>query len=259
MKQIAFITGGTRGVGFEIVKKFVDRDIFTIFTGRNIETIKKIKDSFPKKNVMGMELDLTDLESVEHINNKLNFLKIRPNIIVHNAGYLSTSPIETPSRLEKLFLCNAISPILLTQSMIPHIDKGHIFFFSPPSKIDDKVKYLTPYLQSKYSQTTYMKSLSHILKEKDISVNSIWTDYPLWTDAIRKRNIGNQNDCAHPSIIADMILEVMDKEDPKVFKGNELIDRKYLSKKNIVLNKYFYEKKHTKKLDNLFLSHLTKK
>ena len=104
-----------------------------------------------------------------------------------------------------------------------------------------------------------MKSLSHILKEKDISVNSIWTDYPLWTDAIRKRNIGNQNDCAHPSIIADMILEVMDNEDPKVFKGNELIDRKYLLKKNIDLNKYFYEKVHTKKLDNLFLSHLTKK
>jgi short-subunit dehydrogenase len=143
--------------------------------------------------------------------------------------------------------------------MIPYIDKGHIFFFSPPSKIDDKVKYLTPYLQSKYSQTTYMKSLSHILKEKDISVNSIWTDYPLWTDAIRKRKIGNQNDCAHPSIIADMILEVMDKEDPKVFKGNELIDRKYLLKKNIDLNKYFYEEKYTKKLDNLFLSHLTKK
>ena len=258
MKPIAFITGGTRGVGYEIVKKMIERDIFTIFTGRNIKTVRRMEQSFPTNNIMGMELDLTDLKSVENITNALSLMKIRPNIIIHNAGYLSTSPTETPFRLQKLFLCNSISPILLTQGMIPYIDKGHIFFFSPPSKIDDKVKFLTPYLQSKYSQTTYMKSLSHILKDKDISVNSIWTDYPLWTDAIRKRNIGNRIDCAHPSIIADMILEVIDNEDPKVFKGNELIDKDYLQKRNIHLDKYFYQKEHIKKLDNLFLSHLIK-
>ena len=98
-----------------------------------------------------------------------------------------------------------------------------------------------------------------ITKEKEISVNGIWTDYPLWTDAIRKRNIGNRNNCAHPSIIADMILEVIDKEDPTQFKGNELIDKEYLTKKNIDINRYFYKKENIKKLDNLFLSHLIKK
>ena len=259
MKQIAFITGGTRGVGKEILKKFIERDIFTIFTGRNINIVKNIERSFPKNNTMGMELDLTSLKSVENTITQLKLMKINPNIIIHNAGYLSTSSTETPFHLQKLFLVNSISPILLTQSMIPNIDKGHIFFFSPPYKMDDKVKFLTPYLQSKYAQTTYMKSLSYILKEKEISVNSIWTDYPLWTDAIRKRNIGNRNNCASPSIIADMILEVIDKEDAKKFKGNELIDKDYLTKKNIDINKYFYKKENIKKLDNLFLSHLIKK
>ena len=47
MKQVALVTGGTRGIGKEIVKKFIKNDIFTIFTGRTKDTI--LKTNFHEK------------------------------------------------------------------------------------------------------------------------------------------------------------------------------------------------------------------
>ena len=243
MKQVALVTGGTRGIGKEIVKKFIKNDIFTIFTGRTKDTILKTDFHEKKNKTMGIPLDLSNIDSVEFFLKELKHLQIQPNIIVHNAGYLSLFPKETPKHLQKLFLVNSISPILITEDLLPNIKKGHLFFISPPSTIDKKVHYLRPYLQSKFAQTTYMKTLSYELKQKDISVNSIWTKYPLWTDAIKKRNIGEKTECVHPSIIADVIYDIVETKDPLFFKGNEIIDKDYLEEKEIDIQKYLYGKK----------------
>ena len=257
MKNIAFITGGTRGVGYEILKKFTENNIFTIFTGRNIDEVKKIENKFSKEKCSGYELNMANMYSVEKFLNNTRYLKKQPNIIIHNAGYLSTNPIETISHYQRLFSVNTISPILLTQHFLPHIEKGHLFFVSPPYSIDSKVKYLTPYLQSKYAQTTYMKSLSQILSRKEIGVNSIWTKYPLWTDAIEKRKMGEKNQCVHPKIIADILFDIIEKEDPLFFKGNEIIDDDYLKKKEIDIKPYLFSD-DVIYLDDLFLSKLKK-
>lgn len=258
MKQIALVTGGTRGIGKEIVKKFVTNDIFTIFTGRTKESIHKTSNLFINNNALGIELDLSNLDSVERFLRELNLRKLNPNIIIHNAGYLSLFPKETPKHLEKLFLVNTISPILITEELLPKMDKGHLFFISPPYQIDKKVHYLRPYLQSKFAQTTYMKTLSYELKEKEISVNSLWTKYPLWTDAIKNRNIGNKTDCVNPSILADIIYDIIETKDPKLYKGNEILDKEYLEGKGVDLKKYFYGKE-IQYLDEIFLSHFNKK
>ena len=93
-------------------------------------------------------------------------------------------------------------------------------------------------MQSKLAQTTYMKSLSFILKDYPISVNSMWTKYPLWTDAIEKRGIGDKERCMHPSIMSEMVEKIITTENPKTFKGNELFDEIYLKDKNINLNAF---------------------
>ena len=257
MKQIALVTGGTRGIGKEIVKKFTTNNIFTVFTGRTKESIQNTNYEWKHNKSLGIELDLSNLDSVELFLKELKQRKLNPNIIIHNAGYLSLFPKETPKHLEKLFLVNTISPIVITEELLPNIEKGHLFFISPPSTIDKKVHYLRPYLQSKFAQTTYMKSLSYELKKKDISVNSLWTKYPLWTDAIKHRKIGNKNECVDPSIIADIIYDIMKTKDPLLYKGNEILDKDYLEEKGIDIEKYFYGKK-IQYLDGIFLSHFNK-
>lgn len=260
--RIALVTGGTKGIGYSILESFVNLGIPTIFTGRDKHEVKKIQNSFPKKMTIGMELDLAKMESIESFTNKMDNMNIKPNILIHNAGYLSLNAREKPRNIQKLFMVNTIGPIILTQHFLPNLiekNKGHVIFNSPPIKYDDKLKYLTPYLQSKFAQTSYMHSLSHVLQDKKISVNSMWTAFPLWTDAISKRQIGKMNECVSPKILARVVEEVIYNENPLTFKGNEIIDKNYLISKNINLMQYSLGVNSGISLDALFMDKLQSK
>lgn len=113
-------------------------------------------------------------------------------------------------------------------------------------------------MQSKLAQTTYMKSLSKILENTNINCNSIWTNYPLWTDAIKLRNVGKEINCVHPSILSKVVEEIIFNENAKTFKGHEIIDEYYLKSKNID-PKLYYLGNDIKYLDELFLNHLKNK
>ena len=236
MLNRAIIFGGTRGVGYEIAKSLSRKgNTELIFTGRDIENVMEIEKKF-EKNVLGMELDMSCTTSIENFKAKVSRIKFEPNILVFNAGYLSLNQKEKDKNIEKLFKVNATAPIMLTEHFLNDMKKnnfGHIIFNSPEYKIDQKIEFMTPYMQSKLAQTTYMKSLSYILRNKNISCNSIWTKFPLWTDAIKMRNIGKKDSCVDPVILADVVDEIIYNEDPKYFKGNNILDYEYLKKKKI--------------------------
>lgn len=252
--MLALVTGGTKGVGREIVSMLSSKKIPTIYTGRRIPD----KESFDNSMTIAKELDLTNMDSIHDFLTDLRKENLEPNILIHNAGILSIKPKEHSEKIRKMFMANAIGPILLTQELLPKIKQGHIMFNAPPYSIDDKVKYLTPYMQSKLSQTTYMRSIAHILQHKPISVNSFWTGFPLWTDALELRNIGSREQCMHPNILAKVVEEIIFNEDAVTFKGHEIIDKDYLLQKNISLEKYQLGDK-VKGLDEMFLSHLFRK
>lgn len=258
----ALVTGGTKGVGFEIVKSMIRNNIPTLFTGRNLMEIEEaeIKQNQIQPNfAKGVELDFSNMNSIQNFLKTKEVNDFQPNILIHNAGYLSIRPYEKPINVQKLFLVNAIGPIIITQHFLPSMIKdnnGHIFFNSPPLHFDKKVKFLTPYLQSKFAQTTYMKSLAYILHNKNISANSVWTSFPLWTDAISKRDIGKKEDCMDPSIVSRVMEEIMFEEDPLFFKGNEIVDEEYLTAKGIPLSTFALGKNSGIHLDDLFLQKL---
>ena len=256
----ALVTGGTKGIGKEIVRNLLRNNIPTIFTGRNLDEIQNAELSFHSPIVRGLPLDFASMDSIQTFFQMVHGHHVQPNILIHNAGYLSLRPFEKPKNVSKLYQINSIGPLILTQHFLPKMmesNKGHILFNAPPLQFDDKVKYLTPYLQSKFAQTTYMKSLSYILKDYSITANTMWTAYPLWTDAISKRNIGRQEDCMDPAILARVVEEVIFSEDPRFFKGNELIDRDYLQGKGIPVEQYRLGENSGTLLDDLFLKKLT--
>lgn len=257
----AVITGGTKGVGLELVKFMKEKNIPTIFTGRHIEEVFSVQQDLKSSTIHGMELDLTSMYSIERFLTKIKSSRIQPNILIHNAGYLSLHPYEKARNIQKLFMVNSIGPIAITQHLLPSMmqqNYGHIIFNAPPLQFDKKLKYLTPYLQSKFAQTTYMKSLAYLLKDKKISCNSCWTSFPLWTDAIKKRKIGTKEECMDPAIISKMMEEIIFNENPLTFKGNELVDKDYLTSKNIDLSQFALGQKSGISLDDLFLKKLDK-
>ena len=91
--KVAIVTGGTRGIGFAVVRKFLDNGATVVLFGSKEESVQKaltkLKQENPNYNVIGMYPDITDMGAVERAfaEVKNRFGKI--DIVVNNAGISS--------------------------------------------------------------------------------------------------------------------------------------------------------------------------
>lgn len=261
MMKTALVTGASRGIGLQLAKTLNNLNYKLIITGTNKQKIEEIANEINPNNVIGVELDLTKPETIPETISKFS-QNYKVDLLIHNAGMLSTNSLKdvTELRLQKMFMVNAIGPILLTKYFLPNMLKqnnGHILFFSPPYAIDEKTTFLTSYMQSKLAQTTFMKSIANMTKSSNLGVASFWTQYPIYTEALTHRQIGKKENYMCPGIISKMV-ELLLKEDPKSINGKVFIDDQYLKHKGINVNTFALGNETTK-LDNLFFDHLTKK
>ena len=267
LKQTALITGGTRGVGKEIADMFKKRGYNVIITGRDTNNAKIIAEGINKKYpdkdgiAQGYKLDFTNMAGSRKLLAKLEKGEIRPTYLINNAGVLMFDNMRniTEKHLDIMFKVNVIGPMYLTKLCMNDIRKnnyGAILFNSPPYRIDNKTKYLLPYMQTKLAQTTFMHSLSNLHLSSDVLVSSFWTKYPLMTDAIISRGIGGIEECMHPSILSRTIEELLFNTANRVYyNGKVILDDDFLKNQNIDVNQYKMGK-DVPSLDSLFLKYL---
>ncbi len=274
MSKLALITGATRGVGKELAKMFQKYNYDVIITGRDANNAEAIAEelnvnipegSSPKGRATGYELDFTTAN--EENNKLLAELKnktIKPTYLINNAGVLMLDNMKniTPKQLHIMFSVNTFGPMLLTKYCMEHIWEqkyGGILFNSPPYVIDDKTKYLMPYMQTKLAQTTFMHSLANTTpKESNVIVSSFWTSYPLHTDAILKRGVGKMEDCMHPRILSRTVEELLfNIKNREQYNGKEIIDGNFLEARGVDTTQFQMSSSRTPPmLDQLFLNHL---
>ena len=267
VRQTALITGGTRGVGKEIATMFKKRGYNVIITGRDTNNAKLIAEEINKKYTdkdgvaQGYKLDFTNMAGSRKLLAKLEKGEIRPTYLINNAGVLMFDNMRniTEKHLDIMFKVNVIGPMYLTKLCMNDIRKnnyGAILFNSPPYRIDNKTKYLLPYMQTKLAQTTFMHSLSNLHLSSDVLVSSFWTKYPLMTDAIISRGIGGIEECMHPSILSRTIEELLFNTANRVYyNGKVILDDDFLKNQNIDVNQYKMGK-DVPSLDSLFLKYL---
>lgn len=88
--KVAIVTGGTRGIGFEIVRKYLQNGAKVVLFGSKQETVDKALKQLREENaaweVDGMSPVLTDAAQVEEAIRKVHEKYGRLDILVNNAG-----------------------------------------------------------------------------------------------------------------------------------------------------------------------------
>lgn len=92
--KVAYITGGTKGIGFGIAKSLVEAGLKVAISGRNLADVEKAKDELGSDNVLAISSDVrhyTDEENaVKQIVEKFGKL----DIVIANAGLGKFAPVD---------------------------------------------------------------------------------------------------------------------------------------------------------------------
>lgn len=95
--KIAIVTGGTRGIGFSIVKKYLKNGATVVLFGSKKESVdtalEKLHEENPSWIVEGMYPNLTDAKAVEEAIISVKEKYGRIDILVNNAGISQSTPL----------------------------------------------------------------------------------------------------------------------------------------------------------------------
>ena len=95
--KVAIVTGGTRGIGYEIVRKYLQNEAKVVLWGSRQETVDKALQQLKEENaaweVEGMCPKLTDAAAVEAAVKEVKDKFGRIDILVNNAGISQSTPL----------------------------------------------------------------------------------------------------------------------------------------------------------------------
>ena len=110
--KVAVITGGTRGIGYATVKKFLENGAKVVLFGSRQETVDKALASLKQENaqweVSGAWPNLLDADEVAKEIEKIKEKYGRIDILINNAGVSDSTPIDdyTSEKFAKIMQLN---------------------------------------------------------------------------------------------------------------------------------------------------------
>lgn len=122
--KVAIVTGGTRGIGYAVVEKFLQNGATVVLFGSRQETVTKAVASLKEKNenweVSGAWPTLTDADAMTAEISKIKDKYGKIDILVNNAGISDSAPIEkyTADHFSKIMdlnvnaIMNGILPVV---------------------------------------------------------------------------------------------------------------------------------------------------
>lgn len=179
-EKVAIITGGTRGIGYAIAKKYLENKAKVIIFGSRMETVEKavsaLKEENEKYEVSGYAPNLTSIEEVKETFKKIKEEYGHIDILANNAGVSSSTPIEsfTEEEYDKIANLNIKSVFVCSKEIIPYLEetKGVIINTSSMVSIYGQPAGVM-YPASKFAVNGITKSLARELAPKGIRVNAV--------------------------------------------------------------------------------------
>ena len=177
--KVAIITGGTRGIGLEIVKVFKENNAEVILFGSKKETVDKAISELEKENISveGYYPNLSNPQEIEEIIKEIINKHNKIDILVNNAGISANKKIEdtTYEDFEKIMDLNVNAIFNMTKAVVPYMKEqkegviintsSMVSIYGQPSGVG--------YPASKFAVNGITKSLARELGPANIRVNAV--------------------------------------------------------------------------------------
>ena len=179
--KIAIVTGGSRGIGFATVKRFVEEGATVVLCASRQETADKavaqLKELIPEAKVEGIAPDLSDMDALQEAFAAVVEKYGRLDILVNNAGVAEMTPFENyrdeifdkvmDLNLKALFHGSKVASDIM-------VKQGSGVILNTSSMVS---KYAQPsgiaYPTSKFAVNGFTLSLARELAPKGIRVNAV--------------------------------------------------------------------------------------
>jgi short-subunit dehydrogenase len=130
------ITGATKGIGWECLKKFAAQGYHIAFCSRSIEDLERcereIQAMYPESSFFTQVCDVRSREALLHFAQNAQRAMGTFDVLINNAGVFIPGRLqdEEPGALETMIETNLYSAYHLSRAVLPGMlekGKGHIF------------------------------------------------------------------------------------------------------------------------------------
>ncbi|MCM1053303.1 MAG: SDR family oxidoreductase [Ruminococcus sp.] len=178
--KVAIVTGGTRGIGLAIVKKFLENGAKVVLFGSKKESVDKaleiLKDENETYEVSGFCPNLVSEEEIENVYSEIKDIYGKIDILVNNAGVSSSTKFEDFSMEEydKVVDLNIKAVFNCSKLIVPYLKETRGVILNTSSMVSI---YGQPagvmYPTSKFAVNGMTKSLARELAPFGIRVNAV--------------------------------------------------------------------------------------
>lgn len=180
MNKVAFITGGTRGIGRQIALTLSENnfDIVVNYRTEN-ETLKTLKEEIENNNVnfYAVQGDVSNFNDTEKMVKEIIEKYSKIDVLINNAGITKDNLIARMKKedFEDVINVNLIGTFNVTKNVVPYMMKqrnGRIINISSVVGINGNAGQ-SNYSASKAGIIGFTKSLAKELGSRNILVNAI--------------------------------------------------------------------------------------
>ncbi|MCH7952162.1 SDR family oxidoreductase [Patescibacteria group bacterium] len=177
-KQVAIITGGSRGIGFETTKLFLERGYNVAFCGRSKTNVEQAEKELKQRGkLLAMTADVRDYGQVKAFLDRVSKKYDRFDVLVNNAAVLWTGDFarQAVKSINEEVDVNVKGVLLMTRAVLPKMreQKSGCIINVSSGAGKHGIARLTTYCATKFAVIGFTESLAEEVEKDGIMVYGI--------------------------------------------------------------------------------------